>query len=890
MISQRRNTWYQHSEQEVLEQLQSDSLQGLSSKEAADRLAKFGPNRLADRASRSALRILRDQVIEPMMMLLIVAIGISWGIGETTDAIAILVIVLINAILGFVQDYRAEKAMASLIERSTLTVTVRRDGQSRSVSSDELVPGDLLLLEAGNRVPADGRLLEGHQLRIAEAALTGESTPVDKVVGILEETVVLTDRTNMVFKGTDVTSGRAEVLVTNTGMQTELGEIADLMQGIVRGRTPLQKRLATLGTRLAIAALGIVAIVFTMGLWRQQDTTLLFMTALSMAVAAVPEGLPAVATVALALGGRRMMKRQALVRKLTAVETLGSVSVICCDKTGTLTENRMRVQTLAFPRGSYDDVNEMPKTAARDIMLSGIAACNDANLERETGDPTELALLEGNERAGGSLDQLQSAYPRVAEFPFDSDRKRMTTVHSLERNDGPFKAGQVVGFTKGAVGSVLDACTHLWDHDEAVPMTEGRRNWITQTDNDLASDGKRVLGLAYRMHDHAPAEDGQPEMETGLCFVGMVGMIDPPRVDAMAAVARCQDAGIRPIMITGDHPLTAKAIAVQLGVADEESVVTTGQELMSMSDETLDKQVGSTSVFARVSPEHKLRIVRSLKRQGETVAMTGDGVNDAPSLKEADIGVAMGITGTDVAKEASEMILMDDHFSTIVSAVEEGRMVYDNIRKFLKYTMTSNAGEIWVMLLAPALGMPLPLLPLQILWINLVTDGLPGLALSLEPAERNLMSRPPRSVSEPVFNRPMLRHLAIIGFLMGIVTLLLGYLYWSEHRTAHYHPAWGTIVFTVLTLSQMGHALAIRSSRDPLFSLGLGSNKALLGAVAMTFVLQMGIIYAPWCQSIFGTVALSARDLGICLLCSTVVLWAVELEKWFKRRAELPRA
>jgi P-type Ca2+ transporter type 2C len=879
------DTWCRLSEAEVVERLASDPVEGLASAESTRRLNESGPNRLEDRAARSAPRILRDQVLEPMVLLLVVAVGVSWAIGESTDALAILVIVLINTVLGFVQDYRAEKAMAALMRRTIPLVRVRRDGEERDLNADELVCGDVVLLESGNRVPADGRILESHQLRVAEAALTGESAPVDKEAGGLDsEHVVLADQTNMVFMGTEVSSGRAEIMVTRTGMETQLGKVAGLMQGIVRGKTPLQKRLATLGLWLAAAALAIVALVFVIGLWREQDTTLMFMTALSMAVAAVPEGLPAVATVALALGGRRMMKRQALVRKLAAVETLGSVSVICCDKTGTLTENRMRVATLALSEASFDCPKDMPPSLARELLLSGLAVCNDASGDQ--GDPTELALLEVVERAGDSVEDLRATCPRKVECPFDSDRKRMTTVHVLEGKVGPLECEKVVGFTKGAVSSVLNVCNQVLQGDQITPMTAELHAHLLQLNDALSGEGKRVLGMAYRLHDVLPEEDGDATMEEDLCFVGMVGMIDPPRADAKEAVLRCQSAGIRPIMITGDHGLTATFIASQLGITEPDGRVITGEELMTMSDQALDDSVDQVSVFARVSPEHKLRIVQSLKRQGHVVAMTGDGVNDAPSLKEADIGVAMGITGTDVAKEASEMVLMDDHFSTIVTAVEEGRLVYDNIRKFLKYTMTSNAGEIWVMLLAPLLGMPLPLLPLQILWINLVTDGLPGLALSLEPAERELMQRAPRPVDEPVFDRSMLRHLLVIGFLMGIVTLLLGFAYWSGTRTTNYDPSWGTIVFTVLTLSQMGHALAIRSSRESLFQLGLSSNVPLLGAVLLTFAAQMGIVYLPWFQEVFGTVALSAKDLVVCLLASTLVFWAVELEKWLKRRAE----
>jgi Ca2+-transporting ATPase len=667
--------------------------------------------------------------------------------------------------------------------------------------------------------------------------------------------------------------------------------------------------------------MGIVALVFVMGLLRGEKPALMLMTALSLAVAVVPEGLPAVATVALALGARRMLKRHALIRKLPAVETLGSVTVICSDKTGTLTENRMTV-TLVDVAGDRLDLTEtfqsgqpsaesevsgqidalqrqVSGNTSLALLLTGAGLCNDADLEldrkhrrfRAIGDPTEGALVVAAAHLGLRKDRLSERFPREAEVPFDSDRKRMTTVHRIaaavdEEIDGPVLAalrpiidlqGDRLAFTKGAVDSLLGVCQYVWDEDEPKPMDDDWQQRVAAANEKLAARGMRVLGVAFRMLDEQEPSDGDAEtIEQQLIFLGMLGMIDPPRPEVAAAVARCRMAGIRPLMITGDHPLTAMHIAEQLKIADDGRVLT-GQDLERIDGKDLQDIVQKTSVYARVAPKHKLRLVQALQDTGHVVAMTGDGVNDAPALKQAHIGVAMGITGTDVSKEASQMVLLDDNFATIVNAVEEGRIVYDNICKFVKYTMTSNAGEIWVMVLGPLMGMPLPLLPLQILWINLVTDGLPGLALALEQAERDTMRRPPYPPDEHIFDRGMVRDIAWIGLLMGVVSLSMGYWRWAFDSSDDAH--WRTIIFTVLTLAQMGNALAIRSSRDSLFRIGVFSNPALIGSVSLTFGLQIAVIYWPPLQNIFKTTALTAVELVSCIALSTIVFWAVEAQK-----------
>jgi P-type Ca2+ transporter type 2C len=906
--------WHTSEVEEVLNALGTHAASGLGDEEAARRLAEHGPNELEDRGTKKPWVILWEQFTEVMIVILIVAAVVSALLGDYEDSIAIAAIVVLNAVLGYTQEYRAERAMAALKRLSAPHVKVRREGHVRETSASELVPGDVVLLEVGNLVPADGRLLEEANLRVQESALTGESEPVDKDPAALEEDdAPLGERADMVYSSTVVASGRGLFVVTETGMATELGKIAAMIQAADSEQTPLQRRMNQMGKVLALAALAIVGVVFVLGLLRGENLEVMFLTAVSLAVAAVPEGLPAVVTIALALGAQRMLRRHALIRKLPAVETLGSVTVICSDKTGTLTENRMTATVLdvadhtvelaggsttsskpGSDGGTQQAADEDPAVT---LVLAGGTLCNDALLDedeedgfRAIGDPTEGALVVAAAREGMKKPELESSLPRIREVPFDSRRKRMTTVHEVvspsgsetgetlqslskgEGDDAPY-----VAFTKGAVDSLLEISSHVWSGDGRVEaLGEEWRERISAANERLAGDGVRVLGVGLR---RLQGLDGPgDELERDLTFVGMVGMIDPPRPEAKDAVETCKRAGIRPVMITGDHPLTAGYIATELGIVEDRRILV-GRDLANISGDELKGLVEEVPVYARVSPENKLSIVEALQEKGHIVAMTGDGVNDAPALKKANIGVAMGITGTDVSKEAADMVLTDDNFATIVAAVEQGRVIYDNIRKFIKYLLTSNSGEILVMLMGPFVGLGLPLVPLQILWINLVTDGLPALAVSAEPAERGTMRRPPRPPSESVFARGLGRHILWVGALMAIVSLATG-VWYSQVEP----EIWQTMLFTTLTLSQLAHVMAIRSGDESLFRVGLLSNKPLLGAVAITFLLQLVAIYTPFFQEFLDTEALPLADLAIAVALSTIIFWAVEVEKWLIRR------
>jgi len=752
-----------------------------------------------------------------------------------------------------------------------------------TINASGIVPGDLVLLDAGQIVPADMRLVEAARLRIEEAALTGESFAVDKYPeAILGGSCALGDRRNMAYKGTIVAYGRGRGIVTATGMETELGRIASMLQDEEGVQTPLQKRLAVFGKKIAVAVLAICAVVFGVGLMRGEPTVLMLLTAISLAVAAIPEALPAVVTISLALGAKKMVKQNALIRKLPAVETLGSVTYICSDKTGTLTMNRMAVEDLyiqghriATSAGKFFDTalggSDDRKGYIR-YFMSALALCNDTQKDpsgRFIGDPTETALVEFVEKYAFRKGEWEVKYPRVAELPFDSVRKCMTTVHAWD--DG------YISFTKGAVDEMTKKAEAILSADggSATNALE-----ILKASDAMAADGLRVLCIAMRRWNTLPSKISPETFETDFTILGLVGMMDPPRDEAEEAVRICKAAGIRPVMITGDHPLTAESIGKRLGIIENDSQsVLTGSELERLSLEDFEQQVEHIGIYARVAPEQKLKIIRALQDKGHYVAMTGDGVNDAPALKRADIGVAMGITGTDVSKEASHMILLDDNFATIVKAVREGRRIFDNIRKFIKYTMTSNSGEIYTLFLAPFFGLPIPLLPIHILWINLVTDGIPGLALAAEPGERNIMGRPPRDPKESIFAEGLGTHIIWVGLLMGAVTIMTQALFIDRSRTH-----WQTMVFTVLCLSQMGHVLAIRSEQDSLFKQGVLSNKPLLGAVVLTFVLQLATIYMPWANSIFKTQPLTPMELFISIVLSLVVFVVVEVEKWVKRR------
>jgi len=842
---------------------------GLTRDEAARRLAEHGPNELPEAAARSIWRMLLDQLSDVMTIILVAAAIVSGIVGDPTDMIAIGVIVLLNTTIGLFQEWRASRAMAALRQMAAPSARVRRDGEVHEVPARELVPGDVVLLEAGNVVPADLRLVETARLRHAEATLTGESHPVDKATGALAgASLPVGDRSNMAWKGTLVAQGRGVGVVVATGTATELGRIARLLAHEDEVKTPLQKRLARFGARLAWAVLAICAIVFVAGLFRGEDPALMFLTAVSLAVAAIPEALPAVVVIALALGAARLAKKRALIRRLPAVEALGSITYICSDKTGTLTENRMRVEALLDADGRPEATGPLAPTQRR--LVEAMALVNDAT--DTLGDPTELGLVVAVRERGVDKAALDRALPRLAELPFDSERKRMTTVH----RDGDALRVCV----KRAPEVMLDRVVARPGPDGTdVRITEAERAALAARAEDLAARGLRVLALADKRIVASPEDIGaRGDLESELTLLGLVGLIDPPRPSAAGAVAECRDAGIVPVMITGDHPATARAIATRLGMLDAGGRVVSGVELATMDDAALARDVRDIRVYARVDPEQKIRIVKALQTAGEYAAMTGDGVNDAPALKRADIGVAMGKGGTDVAREAGHMVLLDDDFATIVAAVREGRRIFDNIRKFIKYTMTSNAGEIWTIFLAPLLGLPIPLLPIHILWINLVTDGLPGLTLATEPPERDVMRRPPRAPDESIFARGMWQHIVWVGLLMGAVCIVLQA--WAIEAGAH----WQSMVFTVLCLSQLGHAIAVRSERDSIFTLGFWSNRALMLTVIGTLGLQLMTLYVPALHEVFHTESLTAGELAVCLAAASAVFVAAAIEKWARRR------
>ncbi|MBS0559068.1 MAG: cation-translocating P-type ATPase [Proteobacteria bacterium] len=860
----------------ALSRLGTDPAAGLAGAEAAARLARLGPNAIRAGARASWLRMLVAQFTDFLILLLIAAAIVSGLIGDAEDSIVIIGIVVLNAAVGFVQEYRADRAMAALKSMAAPSAVAVRDGRRQVVAAETLVPGDIVLLEAGNALPADLRILEAVDLAVGEAALTGESTPVEKHAAASgDPSLPLADRRNMAFKGTAVLRGRGRGVVVATGMRTELGRIAGMLEGAGAVRTPLQQRLTVFGRQIAIGALAICAVFFLLGILRGETPLLMLLTALSLAVAAIPEALPAVVTVLLALGAARMARVKALIRRLPAVETLGSVTTICSDKTGTLTRNEMRVAEMfvsgARAAAPMDATAPRATDGPRRALLTALALCNDVARGgggELLGDPTEVALWQAAADGGFDKLELERVAPRVRELAFDSQRKRMTTWHA--------DAHGFTAYTKGAPESVLDRCTAMATRAGVAPLD---RAWAMRAADDMAADGLRVIAVACRRWDTLPDRPLSDADESGLTLLGLAGLIDPPREEAKAAVATCRMAGITPIMITGDHPVTARAIARRLGILSDGGAVLTGRELHDLTDEALRRRIAETRVYARVDPAQKIRIVAALQASGEIVAMTGDGVNDAPSLARADIGVAMGKGGTDVAREAASMVLLDDNFATIVAAVREGRRIHDNIRKFIRFVISCNAAEILTVFLAPFLGLPVPLLPLQILWINLVTDGLPGLALASEPAEPNVMRRPPRPPREGLLAGGLLLQVTWVGALMGATTL--GTLAFGV-RTER--DSWQTLVFTVLTLSQMWQVLAIRSDRCSLFQQGVLSNKPLLGAVLLTVALQLAVVYAPPLNPVFHTVPLTLAELIGCVAVSSIVFFAIELSKWALRR------
>ncbi len=889
--------WHQKDIEDILEEL-SSSRSGLSEVEAGERLRKYGANILEEKKKRTAFMMLLTQFKDFMILVLIAAAILSGIIGELSDTIAIIVIVILNAIIGFVQEYRAEKAMAALKKMAAPMATVIRDGKPVEIAASGLVPGDIVFLETGRIVPSDMRLFEAAQLKIEEAALTGESIPVEKRTEVLHDDLVsIGDRRNMAFKGTIVSYGRGRGIVVATGMKTELGRIATMLQEEEEIKTPLQKRLTAFGKKLSLAIMAICGIIFGVGLIRGEQPLLMLLTAISLAVAAIPEALPAVVTISLALGARKMVKQNALIRNLPAVETLGSVTYICSDKTGTLTLNRMVVEEIytgeeTIRIGDYGSRIKEYETESLflnpySLLMIALGLNNDAVADKDgkvMGDPTEIALYNIAEDKGFDKKKLEDYFPRIAEIPFDSDRKCMTTIHKTSSELPPPARGawggdlmtNFVSFTKGAIEVILERSVDILTIDGPHKIDGEEIKIVSER---MAADGLRVLAVGFKRWDVLP-EITAESVEKELTFLGFVGLMDPPREEAKEAVAICKSAGIKPVMITGDHPVTAKTIAKKIGILEDDSKsLITGKKLSELSMEEFEERVEHISVYARVTPEQKLKIIKALQGKSQFVAMTGDGVNDSPALKRADIGVAMGITGTDVAKEASDMILLDDNFATIVKAVKEGRRIYDNIRKFIKYLLTTNSGEIWTLFLAPFLGLPIPLLPIHILWINLMTDALPALALSVEPAEGDVMRRPPRPPKESIFAHGLGLHAVWVGLLMAGTVLFIQA--WSI-RTEHAH--WQTMVFTVLCLTQLGHVLAIRSERESLFKLGLLSNKPLLGAVALSFGFQMATVYVPFLNAVFKTMPLSLDELLLTLVFSSIIFFAVEAEKWWKRR------
>ncbi len=886
-------TPWTRSARDVAALLDTHPVEGLSDEEARRRLDEHGPNELNEEPRPPRWRLFLGQFANTLIVVLLVAAGVTTFVGDIQDTIVILVIVVLNAVLGFVQESRAERAMAALKAMTAPLARIVRGGATRTIQAREVVPGDLMRLETGDVLAADARLVEAPSMRVNEAPLTGESIPVDKIVAPLASADgdMLADRRNMVFKGTSVVFGRATAIVTETGMATALGQIAGLLQAHEAPQTPLQRRLAVLGKRLAAAAMVVCAVVFVAGVARGEPATLMFLTAVSLAVAAIPEALPAVATVALALGAQRMAKRNALVRKLPAVETLGSVTVVCSDKTGTLTQGRMLAERAWTGHGEvtvtgsgYEPSGEF-RAAGRSIepaedpelreLLLACALCNDAWLVPPpvagadweiTGDPTEGALLALAGKAGVERRQAEGTHPRVLELPFDPSRKRMTTVHETP-------GGDFVVASKGALEAILPTVTSL--SRAAEPHTADALERARRAAEAYADDGYRVLAIAGSRIGSLPPRPEDAERD--LILYGLVAMADPPRPESRDAVAACRRAGLLPVMITGDHPATARAIGADVGVLGDGRRVMTGQELATEGEDGLARHVTDVAVYARTTPEQKLDIVKAWKSRGDIVAMTGDGVNDAPALRLADIGVAMGITGTAVSKEAADMVLADDDFATIVSAVQEGRRIYDNIRRFVRYMLTANSGEIWVMLLGPFLGLTLPLLPIQILWINLVTDGAPAIALGVEPAERDTMARPPRPPRETLFAGGIWQHILVVGLLMGAIPLVLGVWGMASGRP------WQTMVFTSLACAQLFQTLALRSERESFFSLGLRSNPYLSVAVFGTLAVQIAVLYWAPMRQILHVQPLDGAELAVVLAASTVVFWAVELEKLVRR-------
>ena len=868
--------WHVKSEKEVEEILSTSLEKGLSSNEALERLERYGPNELEQKGRKSIWAMFIEQFKDFMIIILIVAAVISGVLGEVADAAIILAIVILNAILGVIQENKAEESLEALKKMSAPNAKVRRDGRPNLISSTELVPGDIVILETGDLVPADIRLVETSNLKIQEAALTGESVPVDKDSQVLEaEDVPLGDRINMAYSGSVVTYGRGRGVVVETGMATQMGQIAEMIQTEEGVKTPLQKRLDVLGKTLGIAALAICAIIFLVGILYGKDVFTMFLTSVSLAVAAIPEGLPAIVTIVLAIGVQRMAKRNAIIRRLPAVETLGSATVICSDKTGTLTQNKMTVERLYF-NGQYIDVEKLrlEENSGLETLLDIGILCNDSQVREDEagelktiGDPTETALVDLGLKLGIDKRSLDGKYPRLDEVPFDSDRKLMTTVHEID--------GQMRSYTKGAPDELLSKCTKILINGQVQELTSELIEKVQNANGEMASNALRVLGMAYKDLDKMPEEQEKQELlENDMIFVGLMGMIDPPRPEAREAVKLCKRAGIKPVMITGDHKVTAIAIARDLGILEKDDEAITGAELEEMSDEELKERVKHYSVYARVSPEHKVRIVRAWQEWKQIVAMTGDGVNDAPALKRSDIGAAMGLVGTDVAKEASDMVITDDNFATVVSAVEEGRIIFANILKSIQFLLSCNVGEVLLLFIATMFNWETPLLPIHILWVNLVTDSLPDLALGVEPAEKDIMDRKPRDPEGKIFDKGMIRRVVYQGLMVALLSLT------AFKIGERVDTVTGqTMAFAVLTFSQLIHAYNVRSNTKSIFNIGLFSNRRLLGATAVSVLLQLAVLLIPALNKLFKVTSLDAVHWLIVLALSFVPILIVEVVK-----------
>lgn len=905
-----RGKWYTRTSEEVVQFWQSSFTDGLSSAEAKLRLEKFGSNELAEKEKTAWWKRFLAQFQDFMVLVLLGATLISAFLGEYADAITILIIVLMNAVLGFIQEYRAEQSLAALKKLASLTARVVRNSMVQQIPARELVPGDILVLEAGDKLSADARLINVHNMEVEEAALTGESISVRKVANReFSEDAPLGDRKNMVFSGTNVVKGRGKAVVCATGMATEVGQIADMIQATAEETTPLERRLDHLGKWLVWGCLAICLVVVITGVIKGESLFLMCMAGISLAVAAIPEGLPAIVTVALALGVQRMIKQQAIIRKLPAVETLGCTTVICSDKTGTLTQNAMTVRQI-FAAGKHYEVTGTGYDIKGDILLNqqsfdisnnkalqqcltiGVL-CNNSILKQnkiaitgiwrnktETGwsiegDPTEGAIIVAAAKASIWQAEIEKVQKRVNEIPFEAERRRMSVVY---RDNN----GNNILYVKGAPDVILELCRYY--HTDAGPtsVTKDYLAQINSVNEQMTSAALRVLAVAYRRLTPAQAQNPDESIENDLIFAGIIGMIDPPREEVKTSIALCREAGIKTVMITGDHRNTAIAIAQELNIYKEDQhKALTGKELDALNEPELDTIVNRVTVYARVSPAHKLRIVRALKRQGHIVAMTGDGINDAPAIKEADIGVAMGITGTDVTKEASAMVLADDNFATIVAAVKEGRGIYENIRKFIRYLLACNIGEVLTMFLAALFGLPMPLLPVQILWVNLVTDGLPAMALGVDPSNPNVMQRPPRHPGESVFSRGLSRKIIGRGIQIGLSTLLVfSVIYYIQSDLALARTA----AFATLVYCQMFHVFDCRSETVTIFELKFTTNIYLLAAVAFSTIMQLSVMYIPFLSSIFSTVPLSLAHWVLVLTVSGWTLLINACKHIFKRR------